>query len=169
MLDVGAANVGLAEWGKQTFGGFKSYTMMDISKPAIEQAKKSGYQGVLGDCTKDWPLPDNSFDVVLASHIIEHLQYQEAAHFLKEARRVLAPGGRIIVVTPSTAAWFFWSEWTHVRPHNHVSLHNMLRDNGYKDVVWDYPRSVLPLFVKRYLSKLPVHFSLREVSATGTR
>jgi SAM-dependent methyltransferase len=45
------------------------------------------------------PLEDGSFDLVWASEVIEHVA--DTARWLSEIRRVLAPGGRLLVTTPS--------------------------------------------------------------------
>jgi ubiquinone/menaquinone biosynthesis C-methylase UbiE len=45
------------------------------------------------------PFKDNSFDVVWASEVIEHVA--DTARWLSEVRRVLAPSGRLLVTTPS--------------------------------------------------------------------
>lgn len=47
-----------------------------------------------------FPFTDKSFDVVLASEIIEHLPFNPY-HMLREAFRVLKPKGRIILSTPN--------------------------------------------------------------------
>ncbi len=49
----------------------------------------------------DGPLPfeDGAFDVVWASEVIEHVA--DTAPWLSEVRRVLAPGGRLLLTTPS--------------------------------------------------------------------
>jgi predicted SAM-dependent methyltransferase len=53
------------------------------------------------DARKPFPLPDNSIDVVFSEHMIEHLTYAEGQHCLAECHRVLRPGGRIRIATPS--------------------------------------------------------------------
>jgi len=45
------------------------------------------------------PYPDGSFDLVVSFEVIEHLK--DYRGFLREARRVLAPGGQFIVSTPN--------------------------------------------------------------------
>jgi len=50
------------------------------------------------------PLADDSQDVVVMSEFLEHLVDPDAA--LDEARRVLGPGGHLLVSTPNLAAWF---------------------------------------------------------------
>jgi predicted SAM-dependent methyltransferase len=48
-----------------------------------------------------FPLPDASFDLVYTEHMIEHIPYGDAQRCLRECRRVLRPGGRLRVATPS--------------------------------------------------------------------
>jgi predicted SAM-dependent methyltransferase len=53
------------------------------------------------DARKPFPLPDASFDFVFSEHMLEHLSYAEGLQCLRECRRVLRPGGRIRIATPS--------------------------------------------------------------------
>ena len=46
------------------------------------------------------PFPDNTFEFVYHSHLLEHLPKSKAAGVLKECCRVLKPGGVIRVVVP---------------------------------------------------------------------
>lgn len=47
-----------------------------------------------------WPFEDGSAEVILASHVIEHLTRDEGAAFLAECARVLAPGGVLALACP---------------------------------------------------------------------
>ena len=51
---------------------------------------------------------DGSVAVVYASHLLEHLYRDEALAFLREARRVLVPGGVCRIVVPDVAAIVRW-------------------------------------------------------------
>jgi predicted SAM-dependent methyltransferase len=53
------------------------------------------------DVRKPFPLPDASFHLVYSEHMIEHLTYAEGQQCLRESLRVLEPGGRIRIATPS--------------------------------------------------------------------
>lgn len=46
------------------------------------------------------PLPDASVAAVYSSHMVEHLDRQEARAFLAECHRVLVPGGTLRLVVP---------------------------------------------------------------------
>ncbi|HUH80519.1 MAG TPA: class I SAM-dependent methyltransferase [Solirubrobacteraceae bacterium] len=47
----------------------------------------------------DWELPDATFDVVWAGEVIEHVA--DTAGWLSEVRRVLRPGGTLLLSTPA--------------------------------------------------------------------
>jgi len=53
-----------------------------------------------GDATKGLRVHDESVDVLYSSHMLEHLDRNEANEFLKEAFRVLQPGGIIRIAIP---------------------------------------------------------------------
>jgi predicted SAM-dependent methyltransferase len=42
-----------------------------------------------------------SAEYIYSSHMLEHLEHEDAKRFLKECARVLAPGGRIRIMTPN--------------------------------------------------------------------
>jgi len=74
------------------------------------------------------PFPDQSFDTVLSFQVFEHIE--ETAHYLSEIRRVLAPGGHLLLVTPdrSTRLLPFQSPWNrwHIREYSTNSLRRTL-------------------------------------------
>jgi hypothetical protein len=53
-----------------------------------------------GNATKGLPLKSGSVEVLYSSHMFEHLDPEEAKLFLKEARRILCPGGIIRLAVP---------------------------------------------------------------------
>lgn len=55
---------------------------------------------VLGDLFHV-PEPDASFDRILASHVLEHVEYKRVNEALTELARLLAPGGELHVFVPS--------------------------------------------------------------------
>lgn len=53
-----------------------------------------------GDATRGLPMGDQTADVVYSSHMLEHPDRGEAAIFLRETFRILAPGGIIRIAVP---------------------------------------------------------------------
>lgn len=54
------------------------------------------------DVREDLPFPNDTFEMVYAEHLFEHLDYpRDAKHLLREALRVLKPGGRCSIVIPN--------------------------------------------------------------------
>lgn len=73
---------------------------VDLNSAAIEMARSrhGEYDFRLGDaCALD--LPDGSADCVVSMHLIEHLP--DAAAALECWRRVVRPGGQIVIITPN--------------------------------------------------------------------
>jgi SAM-dependent methyltransferase len=56
------------------------------------------------------PFADASFDCVLLSEVIEHLEAPEIS--IREAGRVLCPGGRLLITTPNYRSFWPLMEWT---------------------------------------------------------
>jgi SAM-dependent methyltransferase len=76
-----------------------------------------------------WPMPDASFETILATETLEHVA--RPATFLAEAKRCLAPGGRLILTVPFAARW-------HFIPHDYwrftpSGLRQLLRDAGFAE------------------------------------
>lgn len=53
-----------------------------------------------GDAARRLPLQDASVDVLYSCHMLEHLDRNEATNFLREAFRVLRPGGIVRIAVP---------------------------------------------------------------------
>jgi len=80
----------------------KSVTAVDISPEMLAQLRaRAAKQGITNIETvegeiEDLPLPDASFDVVVLSQALHHAVHPARA--LAEARRILVPGGRLLVI-----------------------------------------------------------------------
>jgi SAM-dependent methyltransferase len=74
---------------------------VDVAEAAVARAGAAhpGLDFRLTPIDGPLPLEDGAFDVVWASEVIEHIG--DTARWLSEVRRVLVPGGRLLVTTPS--------------------------------------------------------------------
>lgn len=63
-------------------------------------AKEHGFLFDQVDVRYGLPYPDGSTELLNASHLIEHLNRDEATYFLKECRRILKPDGKLRIGTP---------------------------------------------------------------------
>jgi SAM-dependent methyltransferase len=81
------------------------------------------------------PLPDDSVDLVLAFHVLEHIGRQgelaEWFQFWGEAYRVLKPGGRLQFLSPYYTSVWCWGDPTHSRAMSEVAL-IYLDQNSYR-------------------------------------
>ena len=87
------------------------------------------------DCSAEWPLPDNSLNVVFTSNFFEHLVSKQAlSETLTQAKRCLAPGGRIIAMGPNIrfVGGAYWDFWDHHLALTDVSLTEILHVQGFE-------------------------------------
>lgn len=86
----------LRRWGAESVEG------IDVDEQTVETATRLfGGDGVHYQChtAEQLPFEDHTFDVVCSFETIEHLDHPEL--FLQEIRRVLKPGGNIILSCPN--------------------------------------------------------------------
>jgi ubiquinone/menaquinone biosynthesis C-methylase UbiE len=88
------------------------------------------------------PFPDEAFDEVIFSQVIEHIPYRP--QIMSEIRRVLKPAGRLIIGTPDydRMFWVILEEFynaikpeayahEHISPYTLGSMRRLLADNGF--------------------------------------
>ena len=72
--------------------------------PAIaEQAEARGVKVAQASLAKPFPFADGHFDFVHSNQVIEHLPFTD--HFMRESRRVVREGGKVIHSTNNLASW----------------------------------------------------------------
>ncbi len=96
ILDVGCGTGGLA----QILTDIGAVEAIDASPEAIKFAKKRKVAVKLGSVEKI-PFADNQFDVVTCVDVIYHKQIEDDLFALKEIRRVLKPGGVLVLRVPA--------------------------------------------------------------------
>lgn len=96
-LDVGCGS----GYMKQFFDpGEGQWHGIEVWDERVECCRRLGYEvSVINIETTPFPYEARQFDVVFASHVIEHLP--DPAQAIRECARVLKPGGLLLVATPT--------------------------------------------------------------------
>ena len=96
LLDAGSGKGRLSWYVKSRNIGWYG---LDNDAKRTAQANRLGlYRMTMGDLQQGVPFRGDSFDIVVSSHVLEHLDKPQEA--VKELHRVLKPGGLIIVGVP---------------------------------------------------------------------
>jgi len=108
------------------------------------------------------PFASGSFDAVVAQHVIEH--FERADDVLREWRRVLAPGGRIAVATP-TALYpdpALFDDATHQQIYTLAGLRALFERNGLRV---ERAYSLMPFLASRRIAWRLARVSMRSLLA----
>lgn len=76
---------------------------VEVSESAADGLRGTGIEVYVQDVTGRLPASDASIDLVVMGELIEHVVDPDAC--IDEIRRVLVPGGTLIVTTPNLASW----------------------------------------------------------------
>ncbi len=153
LLDMGTGSGHIAgEFGKRA----RRVVSVDVTD---ERQEKDGYEFVQVGTAK-LPFADNSFDVVVSNHVVEHVPDQ-AVH-LSELTRVLRSGGVVYLATPNK----LWLRDPHYRLPFISWLPRPVSAAYLRTVkpgkVWDiYPMSHFG--IKKHLRQHQVHNALPDL------
>ncbi len=134
----------------------------DISEHAGDEARGIEIKKGINFNTDILPYPNDFFDVIFSKSLMEHLVNPE--HYLKEAYRILKPGGKIISLIPDWEANYkiYYDDHTHKTPFTIESLKNILMmfkftninvvkfrqlPNNWKYPLLDFVSSIISPFV----------------------
>ncbi len=150
ILNVGAAT-GRSSELLQQFGKVES---LEYDKACFEFTRDNVKIDIINASVLDLPYEDNSFDLVCAFDVIEHVEDDALA--VREMQRVCKPGGQVFVTVP--AYMFLWSEHDVVNHHfrryklnelSHLFTSGRINYKSYFNF-WLFP----PIAFFRILSKL---------------
>jgi 2-polyprenyl-3-methyl-5-hydroxy-6-metoxy-1,4-benzoquinol methylase len=123
LLDVGCGNGSFLIQMKQL--GWE-VTGVEPDGEAVSVARENFRLNVFKGSLEEAEFPDGHFDTITMNHVIEHVL--DPIGLLKECRRVLRPGGKLVVVTPnikSLGRRVFEDAWLHWDPPRHLFLFSL--------------------------------------------
>ncbi|MDX6212873.1 MAG: hypothetical protein QOF82_1960 [Frankiales bacterium] len=121
--------------------------------PAVAAAAGPGVRAVIGPAHDMSDLADHSVDIVFASNFFEHLYRDDILAVMAEARRVLKPSGRFLILQPNIryCSKDYWMFFDHVTPLDEHSLTEALGMSGFR--VESMIKRFLPFSTKGRLPK----------------
>jgi ubiquinone/menaquinone biosynthesis C-methylase UbiE len=128
VLDIGCGTGTLAIAAKRRVGGAGTVDGIDASPEMIARARKkskrvSGAAVVFRTAlAESLPFDTSRFDVVLSTVMLHHLPRAVRAQAVQETRRVLKPGGRLLIVDFGKRMQGHGGLMAHLHRHGRVSL-----------------------------------------------
>jgi SAM-dependent methyltransferase len=115
----------------------------------VEIARARGFNAIQADA-RDLPLPDSSFDVLVAFDVLEHIEEDDLA--AAEIFRVLKPGGVALIAVPCDMA--LWSKHDvatgHFRRYDRASLTKLVESAGLTiETLWSWNVLLRPVVKMR--------------------
>lgn len=138
ILDAGCATGYLLSlfWNS----GYHNLVGVELSKQLAEIARHTlpGTVDVIVADVRDYlaNMPDESFDLILFHHVLEHIPREYTILLLKEFHRVLKPGGYLNLKVPNAsylmAGNHLFCDFTHVVHFNERSMPQVLEAAGFE-------------------------------------
>ena len=134
LLDIGS---GRGEWiQKCNAKGFKSIGI-ELDPKMVNDCKKINLNVKEGDALSLLDeFDEDSFSIVSAFHVIEHMSYENINELLIKSKRILKPKGLLILETPSidnliVSSKSFYIDPTHINPIHPDLLAFIIKRTGF--------------------------------------
>lgn len=136
VLEIGA---GIGNLTRQICPRKPLYIATDIDTEHLEQLKrKFQHRPAVRICRLDAESPadfapfEGKVDTVICLNVLEHLERHE--HVLESIRKLLEPGGRLLLLVPNGPAAFGSLDTAvgHFRRYTPENLHGLLKDAGFE-------------------------------------
>lgn len=124
-LDLGCGEGEFLKHDKENMEG------VDPNKRAIEELKEEGFKVKEGSAT-NLPYKDSEFEVIHCHNVIEHVDIDTALAMLHEVKRVLKPGGHL-VLSSEVVTKRFWETFGHVKPYPPEAVIKLLRPDSREE------------------------------------
>ena len=147
LIDLGC---GRGEWLQVLKENHVSARGIDSNTACVAECTENGLSASLGELLDTLSqLPDASCGSITMFQVLEHLPFDVVVNVLREARRVLIPGGVFIGEVPNSetlrvGASTFWIDPTHQRPLFPAVLAFLASSVGFSGVTGKYSSPLAP-------------------------
>jgi len=175
-LDVGCATGRLLEYLQQR--GWQEQGV-EVCEPAADYGRRVRGISIFSGTLEEARLPAAGFEIVHASHVIEHLQYP--GDFISEAYRLLKPEGHLILITPNSdgfQAKLMRGRWRsaiadHMVLFSRKTLTLLLEKHGFyveQSATWGgIPQGMAPPVIKKCADRIAKYFGWGDVMVFRAR
>jgi SAM-dependent methyltransferase len=141
VLEIGAGD---AELSRAICDGARSVIAVDVDDALAETGiAPRNFRYLLSDGIR-LPVPDASISLAISNQLLEHIHPDDTLAHLKEVHRVLMPGGRYLIMTPSAicgphdVSRYFdrRARGMHLREFDAAMIQSCLREAGFKRLVF---------------------------------
>lgn len=133
ILDVGCANGGLLTALQKL--GFSNLCGLDLPAGCVNATRRLGVRAEFGS-VNSWPKDIGMFDIVILSHVMEHLRDVRAA--VRNMATLLAPGGHLYLEVPDASEYathvvapFQDFNTEHINHFSPASMTNLMGQLGF--------------------------------------
>ena len=147
LIDLGC---GRGEWLQVLKENLITARGIDSNTACVAECTENGLSASLGELLNTLTqLPDASCGSITMFQVLEHLPFDIVVNVLREARRVLIPGGVFIGEVPNSetlrvGASTFWIDPTHQRPLFPAVLAFLASSIGFAGVTGKYSSPLAP-------------------------
>ena len=137
------------------------FDIFDCSKTAFDSLDRKPLKNILGE---------GQYDLIIMSHVLEHIKKEHMIEFLSELRDCLNEHGKLLIMVPNAQSpigcYWAYEDFTHEYLFTSGSLYYVLRAAGFNDIQFvdiecESEHGILRKVLRRVLLKvykLKLHF-----------